>query len=189
MSRQRIIAAAVLLLILSPLASAQSLIEAAKKEKERRESLKGKPSIVVTNADLAKTTRKPAVEPVVEAAPAEGEKAAAPGAPPAAQGTEKSFTELQAEALKKFAEKRAELEGRRNNARELVELLSLKMNALWQQFYSFNIMTPRDQIQKEISETFQRLQAAQAEEAKAKEELDKFLAQGPSAKFPPAGIK
>jgi hypothetical protein len=183
MSRQRIIAAAVLLLILSPLAPAQSLAEAAKKEKERRESLKGTPSVVVTNADLAKTTKKPAVETV------EGEKTDAPGAPPPAQGTDKSSTELQAEALKKFAEKKAELESRWIRAQELVELLNLKMNALWQQFFTFNSMTPKDQIQKEISETFQRLQAAQGEEAKAKEELNKFLAQGPSAKFPQAAIR
>jgi outer membrane murein-binding lipoprotein Lpp len=185
MSRQRIIAAAVLLLILSPLAPAQSLAEAAKKEKERRENLKGTPSIVVTNADLAKTTKKPAVETT----PAEGEKTDAPGAPPPAQGTDKSYTELQAEALKKSAEKKAELESRWNRAQELVELLNLKMNALWQQFFTFNSMTPKDQIQKEISETFQRFQAAQGEEAKAKEELNKFLAQGPSAKFPPAAIR
>lgn len=189
MSRQRIIAAAVLLLILSPLAPAQSLAEAAKKEKERRESLRGTPSIVVTNADLAKTTKKPAVETVAETTPAEGEKTDAPGAPPPAQGTDKSYTELQAEALKKFAEKKAELESRWNRAQELVELLNLKMNALWQQFFTFNSMTPKDQIQKEISETFQRFQAAQGEEAKAKEELNKFLAQGPSAKFPPAAIR
>lgn len=189
MSRQRIIAAAVLLLILSPLAPAQSLTEAAKKEKERRESLKGTPSKVVTNADLAKTTKKPAVETVAETTPAEGEKTDALGAPPPAQGTDKSFTELQAEALKKFAEKKAELESRWNRAQELVELLNLKMNALWQQFFTFNSMTSKDQIQKEISETFQRLQDAKGEEATAREELNKFLAQGPSAKFPQAAIR
>jgi len=63
------------------------------------------------------------------------------------------------------------------------------MNALWQQFYSHNSMTTKDQIQKSITETYQKFQAAQAEEKKAKDELDKLPALGPQDKFPAAVIK
>lgn len=41
--------------------SAQSLVEMANKEKERREQLKGKNVKIITNADLKQMTKKPAV--------------------------------------------------------------------------------------------------------------------------------
>jgi hypothetical protein len=186
MSVTKILTAAALALILAQPAPGQSLTEAAKKEKERRESLKGKAGVVVTNADLAGIKKKPAVAPQ---APDEGEKPAAaakPGEPPAGEAA--TPADLQTEARKKFDEKRIELEDLLSKAKELVELLNLKMSALQQQFYSFNSMTAKDQVQKQISETNQRLQAAQAEEAKVKDELDKILAQGVKDKFPPAAI-
>lgn len=185
----KILSAAVLALFLAQFAPGQSLTEAAKKEKERRESLKGKAGVVVTNADLAGTKKKPAV---ALQTPAEGEK---PAAIPAVKSVEPSSSEaappvdLQTEAKKKFDEKKSELEGRLSKAKEMVELLDLKMNALRQQFYSFNSMTSKDQIQKQISETYQKLQAAQTEEKKLKDELDKILAQGLKGPFPPASIK
>ena len=49
------------LLIVSFLHS-QSVVELAKKEKERRAALKGKKSPVITNIDLLKVKKKPAVE-------------------------------------------------------------------------------------------------------------------------------
>ncbi|GAF97333.1 unnamed protein product, partial [marine sediment metagenome] len=54
----------------------QSLVELAKKEKERREKLKGKKTIVVTNYDLKKVKKKPAVstrQPVLYRAPSKKE--------------------------------------------------------------------------------------------------------------------
>ncbi|MCX6563644.1 MAG: hypothetical protein NTU60_08575, partial [Candidatus Aminicenantes bacterium] len=62
-------------LFLASLGLAQSLVEAAKKEKERRENLKGRITSVVTNADLAKVKKKPAVPMPSEVAPAEGQEA------------------------------------------------------------------------------------------------------------------
>ncbi len=179
-------------LLASSLVAAQSVAEAAKKEKERRENLKGKTTQVVTNADLAKTQKKPAVAtpaPVVDET-----QAGAPvgGAPPkdvsAAAPPETSAAALKSEARKKYEEKKAELETKWTAAKELVELLDLKMNALGQQYYSFNSMVQKDQIQRTISETFQKLQTAKADEVKAKEELDKFTASG-GKDFIPAVIK
>jgi len=187
MSALKILTAAVLALVLAQFAPGQSLTETAKKEKERRESLKGKAGVVVTNADLAGIKKKPAVTPQ---APAEGEKPAAaakPGEPSAGEATPPA--DLQTEARNKFEEKKSELEGRLSKAKELVELLNLKMSALQQQFYSFNSMTAKDQVQKQLSETLQKLKAAQAEEAKIKDELDKVLAQAVKDKLAPAAIK
>jgi len=170
-------------------AAAQSLTEAAKKEKERREALKGKTGVAVTNADLAGIKRKPAI---TSETPAEGAK---PAAAPAEKSADAAVAgaappaDLQAEARKKFEEKKTDLETRLAKAKEMVELLDLKMNALWQQFYSFNTMTPKDQVQKQISETHLKLQAAQAEQKKIKDELDQVLAQGAKEKFLAPPIK
>ena len=188
MSALKIIAAAVLAIFLAQPAPGQSLTEAAKKEKERRESLKGKAGVVVTNADLAGIKKKPAIAANPQT-PAESEKpggGAEPREPSAGEAAPPADPRI--EAGKKFDEKKFELEVRLSKAKELVELLNLKMNALQQQFYSFNSMTAKDQVQKQLSETLQRLQAAQAEEAKVKDELDKVLAQGVKDKFPPAAI-
>jgi hypothetical protein len=130
--------------------------------------------------------KKPAVA-TNPAPPAEGDAAASAKEP--ATGKDTTAADLQAEARKKRDEKKAELEDAWNKAKDMVELLNLKMNALGQQFYSHNSMTTKDQIQKSISETYQKLQAAQAEEKKAKDELDKFPALGPQDKFPAAAIK
>ena len=61
MSLKRVIAVFSLPLFLSSFLLSQSLVELAKKEKERREKLKGKKTIVVTNYDLKKVKKKPAV--------------------------------------------------------------------------------------------------------------------------------
>jgi len=191
MSALKILSAAALALFLAQLTLGQNLTEAAKKEKERRENLKGKSGVVVTNSDLAGTKKKPAVAANPQT-PTESEKpaatAAAKSGEPAAGEANPSLN-LQTEAQKIFDEKKSELEGRLSKAKELVELLELKMNALRQQFYSFNSMTPKDQVQRSISETYQKLQAAQAEELKVKDELDKVLAQGLKDKPPSAAIK
>ncbi len=184
--------------------SAQSLAEASKKEKERRAALKGKQT-VVTNADLGKLKKKPAMSETVPEKPAdeavageaeeavttEGEPApaetAAPGetvpgenppeaveaqpapAPPAGEA-EPSLSEAE------FNKRKGELEDVWNKAQEMVDLLTMKMNGLWQEFYSLDDMTARETIQKQISETYEKLLKAQQDETKAREELDGFIA-------------
>lgn len=56
------------------LAEAQNLVEVAKREKERRESLKGQRVLVVTNEDLAKLRKTPAL--VMSTGPAPDESPA-----------------------------------------------------------------------------------------------------------------
>jgi hypothetical protein len=58
----------------------------------------------------------------------------------------------------------------------MVDLLTMKMNGLWQEFYSLDDMTARDRIQQQISENYEKLLKAQQDEVAAKEELDAFIA-------------
>ena len=192
--------------------SAQSLAEASKKEKERRAALKGKQT-VVTNADLGKTKKKAAMtesvpempaEELEGAAPPDGEQApaedSAPGepspgetppaavetppeaAPPAAQGAPPLSVE-------EFSQRKTELEDTWNKAQEMVELLTMKMNGLWQEFYSLDDMTARDKIQQQISETYEKLLKVQQDETKAREELDTFIARTPRENVPQIWIR
>jgi len=172
---------AVFLLFMASVLFPQSLIELAKKEKERRENLKGKKTVVVTNSDLAKLTKTPAISVAVQetvtvpppAAPTEPPAAAQTQAPsplPKAQEPDATIKDVSGINPKQAQEKH-------ERARERVDLLTLKMNALWQQFYSLDNMAPREEIQKQISETYAKLLQAQEEENKAREELQRALTQ------------
>ena len=178
--------------------SAQSLAELSKKERERRAAAKGKTTIV-TNDDLGKIKKKPAVssgqpaktgeedqaenpEAAVEiVTPPEGENAQPQQAtPPGVEQTppEQAPPSDQEPVLtdEQFNARKTELEDRWNKAQEMVDLLTMKMNGLWQEFYSLDDMTARDRIQQQISENYEKLLKAQQDEAAAKEELDAFIA-------------
>jgi len=172
-------------LFLASFGLAQSLAEVAKKEKERRENLKGRITSVVTNADLANVKKKPAVPAPEEAAPAEGQEAgqAAPKNSPAGTGRpwpaaphNRFSQEPQTFTRPGSAESKADLEARWDRAREWVELLKVKMLALQQQMALAGNQPPKDQIQKDINDLTERIQQAQADEKKAKDNLDKFSA-------------
>jgi hypothetical protein len=158
----------------------QTVVEAARKEKERRDALKGAQGVVVTNADLAGTKKKPAIiQPSAAEAPP-GETPSRPVPAPAAPQTPLPTPNAKAEQAALFEQGKTEIENRLKAAQEFVSLLKLKMTALQQQFYNFSNTTSRDQIQRDISETYQKLQAAGAEEAKIKAELDKHVEAGPA---------
>jgi hypothetical protein len=186
---KRTICALLLPLFLASAATAQTLAEAAQKEKERREAMKSKPGVVVTNADLAKTRKKPAA-----AFPAGG---AGTEAPPGTQAEDAGVAaeanrieaDRQAEIRKRFDEKKAALEARATQAKERAELLDLKLKSLQQQFHTYANMQTKDRVQQQIVETYQVLQAAAAEQVRAKAELDQFLETGAKDKAAAAGIK
>jgi hypothetical protein len=72
----------------SALLFSQSLVEVSKKEKERREQLKGKNVKVITNADLKQMAKKPAVAtPALEPAPPQPAQEEASVTPPETQET------------------------------------------------------------------------------------------------------
>ena len=189
---KRVFCSILLLLFLASAAAAQSLAESAQKEKERRESLKGKPGVVVTNADLSKTQKKPSVSLTSSAAGPEGAAAAQPVGGEAEAGSSEAnrdAAERQADIQKRYDDKKVELETKAARAKERTGLLDLKLKSLQQQFYSFGNMQTKDQVQRQIAETYQTLQAAAAEQAKTKNELDRFLELGAKDKAAAAGIK
>ena len=157
----------------------QTVVDAAKKEKERRDALKGAQGVVVTNIDLSRTKKKPAIiSPAGTELPPGEENAARPPALPLPV-PQPSSPDVKAEQAKLFEQQKSDIESRLKAAQEFTSLLKLKMTALQQEFYNFSNTTSRELIQKEISETYQKLQAAAAEEERIKGELDKHVAAGP----------
>ncbi len=209
---KKITVAFFLLLLGVSFLSAQSLAEASKKEKERRAALKGKQT-VVTNEDLGKIKKKAAMTETVAEKPAEeavageaettvspeGEQPqaeeAAPGeAPPPAVEAPPETAPPAPEAeptlsQEEFNRLKSELEDASNKAQELVDLLTMKMNGLWQEFYSLDDMTARDTIQQQISETYEKLLKAQQDATKAKDDLDAFIATTPRENVPKIWIR
>jgi len=176
-----------LFFFIAGLVSAQSLAELAKKERERRESLGQKKSVVITNEDLGKIRRKPALETGQPATGGEGQDLTSPhqgaskneAAITSGQTGHRVITEPSSASpsldIGSRAGEQKQLEEAYQKAREYVELLTLKLNALWQEFYSLDDMTPRDLIQQAIAETYLKLQKAQEEEEKLRKELEKYL--------------
>lgn len=175
----------------------QDLVETARREKARRLAAKKETAVVVTNADLARARKKPAMAmPPAAKAAAGGEEAsstdqappsavAAPSAVPAPQ----SAVEAASESALNYDQKKADLTTAQDRAQERAELLDLKMRALNQQLTTFNSMTTKDQVRKSIAETYQKLLEARAEAVKAKEALEKFINQEASARTSPLWIK
>jgi len=132
----------------------QSLVELAKKEKERRASLKGKTAVVVTNADLRNLKKQEAVS-IIEPA-----------------FDEESLSLPIEEIEPEDTEEQKRLEANWNRENERASLLTLRMNELQQRFFSFENLYDRAEMQREIAETFQKLQEAKQNAETAKRELD-----------------
>ncbi len=211
MGTKKLLAALILPLLLVSFLQAQSLAELAKKEKERRAALKGKHAAVVTTKDLAKSTRRPAVEVAEEvaaeeqsgeagaqgqqegAAPPEGQQAgeAAQGAGEAAAEPEKAPAEAEktAPTAQDIQKRQNELADLAQQKAEMVDLLTLKMNSLYQEFYSLDNLKSREMIQVQISDTYDKLLKAETDSAKAQKDLEDFVAQAGKAKAPAIWIK
>ena len=183
MRARRISLLLILPLFLASLVFSQSLAEIAKQERERREALKGKKAVVVTNADLARMKKKPALEvPAAEGQPAEAGGAETPEPAPASQPAAETAQPGQGLAAEEpesapSQEKLRELQSRWEKAKEYVELLTLKMGALWQEYYGLESSTAKEAIQQSISETFLKLEKAQEDEILARRGLERFLGQ------------
>lgn len=169
MGIKKILTVIFLPLLLASFLCSQNLVELAKKEKERRAKLKGKKGIVVTNADLTRLRKKPALSIT-------GVKLAAMERPPAT-ATIRPESRLARKSSKGIDKEESgnlqELEQKWKKTKEYVDLLTLKINGLRQKFYSFRDWTLRDSIQREISETFLKLQKAKLDSEKTKKELDR----------------
>ena len=199
MPAKRWVALTVAPLLLSSMLLSQSLAEIAQKERERRAALKGQKVVVVTNAELGKVKRKPAVD-VGEAPPA------APAARPSTAESERAaLTETPAAAAANPPETPAtagsppgpaavpatlqELQERWDKSKEYVELLTLKMSALWQEFNGLRDPHAQDAVRQSISETYAKLHTAQEEETKARLEFERSLGEAKKESTPQLWIK
>jgi hypothetical protein len=144
------------LMFLVNLLFSQTLVELAKREKERRAKLKGKTAVVITNNDLWNLKTKEAVS-IIEPAFEEG-----------------SLSLPIAEVEQEDTEEQARLEANWSEANEHADLLTLRMNELQQTFFSFENQYDRAEMQREIAETFQKLQEAKQKAETAKRELDRL---------------
>ncbi len=190
---------------LSASLGAQSLAELAKKERTRREGLKGRRAVVITNAGLLRVRKVPAVEVTTPAAESE-EALAAEGlavepetvseetepvtlpsgsAAPSGRRIVPSVAPdgplITGDANRDQAEGGATLEAQLQGAKERVDLLTIKMAALRQQFEAQDAMVPGYVIQKQLEETNQRLLKAQAQQAR----IEAQIAKGGNAKKAP----
>jgi hypothetical protein len=178
---RRFLSLTAILLLAFSLSWGQSLTEAAKKEKERRAAFKNKPTVVLTNDSLSRLNKQEAISttrPAAEAEPTEEAPTPAENANTANVIVPQSST-VQATPLagqnvdSSSGTSPANLESRWQKAKEYADLLELKLNALWQQFYNMNDMTTQGKVQQEISETFEKYTQARQEEAKALADLQK----------------
>jgi len=175
----------------------------AQKEKERRESLKGKKAVVVTNADLAKVRRKAAYAAAGTEGTTQGQAASSASSTASvstgsgskqAQALPMGVSDQQSRSSQTAnqlgnQQARTQLEEQYNKAKEFRELLELKMSALQQQFYSMSDTKAKELVQKDISETYDKLIQAQEAENKAREALEKFLGQSLKENISPIWIK
>ncbi len=185
-------------------AQEQSLAELARKEKERRENLKSRQTKVITNKDLENLQKSPAIiikgqettsspESQTTTFPQSTSTSSVVHRVTVAEpsgGTSSYQPSGTAEPRTSFMDKEgSSLENAWKKAQEYVELLTLKMNSLWQEFYSLDDMTSRDHIQKQISETYEKLLKAQEEESRLRAEYEKQINQKKSEGANPLWIR
>lgn len=162
---------------------AQSLVELAKREKERRESFRGRHAVVVTNRGLLLVKKVAAVEVTnPDAVPGDDLQGAAAtdisddaGLATAPSGSKAASrpARMGDNATDDPTEGGGPLEDQLQAADELVDQLTTEMNALLQQYEAQNAMVPGSVIQQQIEETNQRLVRAQARQSKIRAKMGK----------------
>lgn len=170
---KKIVTAVTLPLLFCSFLFSQSLAELAKKEKERREKLKGKKSVVVTNADLARLRKKASVI-VLQSIEIKEERAGVSGSERKSLPRESPSLETKGSDKGEFLTTASDPEEKWMRAKEQVELLILKINALWQEFYSLDDSTSQKSVQRKIDEASLNLQKARQDEEKLKKELERL---------------
>ena len=206
------LAAVIAPLLLVSFLQSQSVADLAKKEKERRAALKGKTATVITTADIAKVKKRPAVETVnqeqtaEEGAPGQAQEGATPpGTVEQGQGADTAAAAVKpAEEPKpdaaaaagqpalsdqEYKAKLGDLNKAAQDKQELVDLLTLKMNSLYQELYSLDNMKSRELLQAQISDTYDKLLKAELDAKQAAKDLEDFLATTKKTETPAIWIK
>lgn len=180
MTLKKIIVAFSLPLFLSSLLFSQALVELARKEKDRRKSLSNQKVIFITHSNLRNLMRRPALTVSSEAFPTEvipPEETTPQQQTQPPEGAPVRDDTAEAQQQKDVPTRIAELEQKWNSQKEYVTLLNTRLNGLWQEYYSMDDMSDRGGIQKEIAETSQKLEQAQKDEVKTREELENLRGQ------------
>lgn len=148
----------ILSLMFSSMLCAQSLADLAKQEKARRAKVAKQESVLINNQNISKYKKTEAV--TIELGPASQSQLEEGNRPDV---TTPTVTEENRPAVKTppQAETQADFDQKLAKAQEYVELLTIKMNGLWQEFYSMDDMTSRDSIQRQIDTTYRQLEKAQ----------------------------
>jgi len=186
--------------------SAQSLTDLAKQEKARRDGLKSRRAVVITNAALLRIQKTPAVqvrpteaeagiETTAEGAATEpetitddSEPANLPsgsGAPPVRRITPAVAPNgplITGDPDRDRADTGGSLDAQLKRAQDVVDLLTTKMASLRQQFEAQDAMVPGYVIQQQLDETNQKLVKAQAQLAR----IEALAAKGATGKKAPA---
>jgi hypothetical protein len=175
MKLKKTIIAISLPLFLSSILFSQSITEVARKERERRAKLKGLKAVVVTNADLGKVRKRPALDTsrivVPQSAPStQGQSSEMDRAEPTPGGAGQQDPNIDRQEPGQSSVEQAE--AKYYQAREYTQLLNIKLRGLWQEFYSMDDTSDRGSIQKQIAETSLQIEKAQRDEAVAKKEME-----------------
>ncbi len=150
-------------------ASSQSLVELSKREKERRAKITQKKVTVIRNVDLIKKKLTPALEslPSKKIVPAKADSITNP------EGEVAEPKEIDTENPDQIeGADMAQLEEKWNKSEEFVSLLSLRIRALLQGFYSTGDAQLKADIQRQMNTISLRLEKAKMDAEKAKEEYD-----------------
>lgn len=153
----------------------QNITEVARKERERRAKLKGLKLVVVTNADLGKVRKRPAMDTsriviTPRAATPTAGSSEMDKAEPTAGGAAPQDPNIDRQQPGQASVEQAEADYYK--AREYTQLLTVKLKGLWQDYYNMDDTTDRNLIQKQIAETSLQIEKAQRDEAIAKKAME-----------------
>jgi hypothetical protein len=175
MKLKKIIIGISLPLFLSSILFSQSITEVARKERERRARLKALKLVVVTNADLGKVRKRPAMDTsgivVPQRAPTPpGKSSEMDKAEPSAGGAARQDPNIDRQEPGQSSVEQAEADYYK--AKEYTQLLTVKLKGLWLDYYNMDDTTDRNLIQKQIAETSLQIERAQRDEAVAKKAME-----------------
>jgi hypothetical protein len=168
-NKKLFLSVSLIIFCLSLWASPQSLVELAKKEKERREKIAQKKTILIRNVDLIKKKRTPAVGALTNEKIVSAQTDSVINKEDENIEPEESETENPNEINEETV---AKLEEAWNRSEEYVSLLSMKTRALLQEFYGTGDTKAKEDIQRQMNEISQQLEKAKKDTEKAKEEVD-----------------
>jgi len=166
---KKLFLSALILICLSSWVLPQSLVELSKKEKERRAKIAQKKTTVITNIDLIKKKINPALGSLtnekIVGTPTDSVTNEESEVLESEEDEEENTDQIDEEAVVKLEESWNMLE-------EIVSLLSLKIRALLQEFYSTDDLKLKEDIQRQMNEISQQLENAKKDTEKAKEKYD-----------------